>query len=72
MAGFSETFEKRIDSKVQNEVTQSIEKHVKESYATQLKIKQKALIQSKVFQIAVNRVGDIIEDVYIEREEKGF
>ena len=57
-------------SKVQNEISQTIEKYNKESYATQAKIGQNALIQSKDFEQAVNIMGDTIEDMDIEIEQK--
>ena len=58
------------DSKVQNEITQTSERYNKESYSTQSKIGQNALIQSKVFEQAVNIMGDTIEDMDIEKEQK--
>ena len=57
------------DSKVQNGITQTIKKY-KESYSTQSKIGQNALIQSKVFEQAINLMGDFIEDMDIEIEQK--
>ena len=45
---------KKKDSKVQSENSQTIEKYNKESYATQSKIGQNALIQSKVSEQAEN------------------
>ena len=58
------------DSKVQNEITQTIEKYNKESYSTQSKIRQNALIQNKVFEQAISILGDTIEDKDIEIEQK--
>ena len=58
------------DFKVPNEITRTIEKYNIESYSTQSKIGQKALIQSKVFEQATNSMGDTIEDMDIERQEK--
>ena len=57
-------------SKVQNELSQTIEKRNKKSFATQTKIGQNALIQSKVFEQAVNIMGDTIEDMDVEIEQK--
>ena len=51
MADFIEVLKK--DSKGQNEISQTIERY-NESYATQSKIGQNALIQSKVFELAIN------------------
>ena len=58
------------NSKVQNEITQTIEKYNKESYLTQSRIGQNALIQNKVFEQAMNIMGDTIEDMDIEIEQK--
>ena len=68
MAEFIEIMKK--DSKVQNEIPQFIEKYNKESYATQSKEGRNALIQSKVFEQAINIMGDTIEDMDIEIEQK--
>ena len=58
------------DSKVQNEISKTIEKYNKESYSTQSKTGQSALIQSKVFEQAMNIMGDSIKDMDIEREDE--
>ena len=63
MAEFIEIIRK--DWKVQNEISQTLEKHNKESYSTQSKKNQNALIQSKVVEQAVNIMGDTIEDMDI-------
>ena len=68
MVEFIEIFLK--NSKVQNELSQIIEENNKKSYATQSKIGQNALIQSKVFEQAMNIMGDAIGDVDIEIEQK--
>ena len=68
MAEFIEIMKK--DSKVQNEIPQIIEKYNKESYETQSEEGQNALIQSKVFEQAINIMGDTIEDMDIEMEQK--
>ena len=68
MAEFTQKI--KNDSKVQNEISQTIEKYNKESYSTQSKIGQNALIQSKVFEQARNIMGDTIEDMDIEIEQK--
>ena len=61
---------KKKDSKVQNEITQSIEKYNKESYSTQSKIAHNALTQSKGFEQAINIKGGTIEDMDMEIEQK--
>ena len=68
MAEFIEIIKR--DSKVQNDITQTFENYNKQSYSTQSKIGQNALIQSKVFEQAINIMGDTIEDLDIEIEQK--
>ena len=60
----------RKDSKVQNEISQTIEKYKEESYSTQPNLCQNALIQSKDFKKAVKILGDTIEDMDTEMEQK--
>ena len=57
-------------SKVQNEISQTIEKYNKESYSPQSKRRQNDLNESKVFEQAINIIGDTIEDMDIEIEQK--
>ena len=59
-----------MDSKVENEITQTLEKYDKESYSAQSRIGQNALIQSKVFEEAIIKMGDTIEDMDREMEQK--
>ena len=68
MAEFIEIMEK--DSKVQNEIRQTIEKYNKESSSPQSKIGQNALIRSKVFEKAINIMGGTIEEMDMEMEQK--
>ena len=68
MAEFIQTI--KINSKVQNEITQTIGKNNKESDLTQPKIGQNAFIQSKVFEQAINIMGDNIEDMDVEIEQE--
>ena len=56
--------------KFQNELSQTIEENFKESYPTQSKLTQNDLIPSKVFEQAINIIGDTIEDMDIEIEQK--
>ena len=58
------------DSNVQNEISQTIENNSKESYATQSKVEKNALKRSKVFEQAINIMGDTIEELDIEKEIK--
>ena len=68
MAEFIEIMKK--DSKVQNEISQTIDKYNKESFSTRSQIGQNALIQSKVFKQAINIMGETISDMDIEKEQK--
>ena len=68
MADNKEVLEK--DSKVQSKVSQVIEKYNKKSYSTQSKIGQDALIQSKVFDYAIDIMGVTFENMDIEIEQK--
>ena len=65
MAEFIEIIKK--DSKVQNEISETIEMFNKE---TQSKLGQNALIQSKIFEQAINIKGDTFEDMDIQIELK--
>ena len=55
---------------VQNKKSQNREKDIEESYATQSKTTQNALIQSKVFKQAKKLMGDTIEANDIETKQK--
>ena len=68
MAEYTEIM--KNDSTVQNEISPTIENYFKESFATQSKIGQIALIQSKGFEQAIFILGDTIEDIDIELEQK--
>ena len=68
MADFIEIIKK--DSKIQNEISQTIDKYNKESFSTRSQIGQNALIQSKVFKQAINIMGETISDMDIEIEQK--
>ena len=67
MAEFIEIIKKILSYKVK----QTNDGYNKESYATQSKVKQKALIQSRVLERVINILGDTIEDMYKEKEQKG-
>ena len=58
------------DSRVQSEISQTIEKYNKKSYATQSKIGQNASIQRKVFEQAINIMSDTIGNMDTEIEQK--
>ena len=56
MTDFKEIFKK--DVKVQDDKSRTIEKYKNESYATQSKIGDNTLIQSKVFKQAIEIMGE--------------
>ena len=58
------------DTKIQDDISQTIEKYNKKSYATQSKIGKNSLIQSKVFKQAIEIMDDTISDMDIEIEQK--
>ena len=68
MAEFIEIMEK--DSKIQNEISQTIENYNKESYSTQSNVGHNASIRSKVFEQAITITRDTIEDMDMEIEQK--
>ena len=68
MAEFIEFIEK--DPNIQNEISQTIDKHNKESISNRSQRGQKALIQSKVFKQAINIMAETISDMDIELEQK--
>ena len=57
------------DSEVQNEIIQTLEIYSKESYSTQSKIGQNASIKNKVFEQALNLMGETIEDMDTEMDK---
>ena len=68
MAEFNENINK--DSEVQNKITKIIEKYNRESNSTQSKTGSKALIQNKIFEQVTNNMGDTIENMDLEIEQK--
>ena len=58
------------DSKIQDDISQIVDKYNNGSYATRSKIGQNALIQSSVFKQAINIMVETINDMDIEIEEK--
>ena len=58
------------DLMVQNEISHTIESYNKEAYSTQSKTGQNGLVQSKVFEQVVNKMGGTVEDMDIEIEQK--
>ena len=68
MSNFIEIIKK--DTKIQDEISQTIEKYNNESFSTRPQIGQNALIQSKIFKQATEIMGDTIDDMDIEIEQK--
>ena len=68
MTDFIEIIQK--DSKTQDNISQIIDKYNNQSYATRSKLGQNALIQSSYYKEAINIMGDTINDMDIEIEQK--
>ena len=68
MTDFFEIIQK--DSKTQDNISQTFDKYNNQSYATRSKLGQNALIQSSIFKEAINIMGDTINDMDIEIEQK--
>ncbi len=58
------------DTKIQNEISNIIDKYNNQSYATKSKLGENALIQSGLYKEAINIMGDTINDMDIEIEHK--
>ena len=67
MSNFIETITK--DTKIQDEISQTVEKYNNESFSTRSQIGQNALIQSKIFKQAIEIMGGTIDDMDIEIEQ---
>ena len=58
------------DTKIQNEISNIIDKYNNQSFATRSKLGENALIQSSVYREAINIMGDTINDMDMEIEQK--
>ena len=58
------------DTKIQNEISNIIDKYNNQSFATRSKLGENALIQSSVYKEAINIMGDTINDMDKEIEQK--
>ena len=58
------------DVKIQNEISDIIDKYNNQSYATKSKLGEHALIQSNIYKEAINIMGETIEDMDILIEQK--
>ena len=68
MTDFIEIIQK--DTKVQNDISNIIDKYNNQSYATRSKLGENALIQSSIYKEAINIMGDTINDMDIEIVQK--
>ena len=58
------------DTKIQNDISNIIDKYNNQSYATKSKLGENALIQSNIYKEAINIMGDAINDMDMEMEQK--
>ena len=68
MADFIEIIQK--DSKIQNDVSNIVDKYNNQSLSTRSKLGQHAIIQSSIYKEAINIMGDTINDMDVELEQK--
>ena len=68
MSNFIEIIKK--DTKIQDELSQTVEKYNNESFSTRSQKGQNALIQRKIFKKAIEIMGDTINDMDTEIEQK--
>ena len=68
MTDFIEIIQK--DTKIQNDISNIVDKYNNQSYATKSILGKNALIQSSIYKEAINIMGDTINDMDIEIEQK--
>ena len=68
MTDFIEIIQK--DSKIQDDISNIVDKYNNQSLATRSQLGQNALIQSSIYKEAKNIMGDTINDMDIEIEQK--
>ena len=68
MTDFIEIIQK--DTKIQNDISNIVNKYNNQSYATKSILGKKALIQSSFYKEAINIMGDTIDDMDIEKKQK--
>ena len=68
MAEFREVI--KADPKLQNQISQTIDKYNNESFSTRSQKGHNAFIQSNFFKQAITIVVETISDMYIELEQK--
>ena len=68
MTDFIEIIQK--DTKIQNDISNIVDKDNNQSYATKSILRKNALIQSSIYKEAINIMGDTINDMDVEIEQK--
>ena len=68
MTDFIEFIQK--DTKIQNDISNIVDKYNNQSYATKSILGKNALIQSSIYKKAINIMGDTFNDMDIENEQK--
>ena len=68
MTDFIEIIQK--GTKIQNDISNIVNKYNNQSYATKSILGKNALVQSSIYKEAINIMGDTIDDMDIEIEEK--
>ena len=58
------------DSEIQNDISNIIDKYNNQSNATRSRLGENALIQSSIYNEAINIMGDTINDMDVEIEQK--
>ena len=68
MTDFIEIIQK--DTKIQNDISNTVDKYNNQLYATKSILGKNALIQSSIYKEAINIMGDTINDIDVEIEQK--
>ena len=68
MTDFIEIIQK--DTKIQNDISNIVDKYNNQSYATKSILGKNALVQSSIYKEAINIMGDIKNDMDVELEQK--
>ena len=58
------------DSKIQNDISNIVDKYNNKSYATKSILGENALIQNSIYKETINIMGDTINDMDVEIEQK--
>ena len=60
------------DTKIQNEISNIIDKYNNQSFATRSTLGENAIIQSSIYKEAINIMGDTKNDMDVEIEQKSI